>query len=75
MPQRLGQKAGSGRNADIRGGEDRRTQVPEERADICHGGPAVPDHIGCREDGGYSVAALSVWLVAWRLLFIWVSAR
>jgi hypothetical protein len=38
-------------------------------------GPAVPDHIGRCEGGGYSVAALSVWLLAWRLLFIWVSAR
>ena len=43
--------------------------------DICHGGPAVPDHIGRCEGGGYSVAALSVWLFAWRLLFIWVSAH
>jgi hypothetical protein len=33
---RLGQKAGPGRNADIRGGKDRRTQIPEERAGICH---------------------------------------
>jgi hypothetical protein len=41
---------------------DRRTQIPEERA-----------RIGCCEGGGYSVAALSVWLLAWRLLFIWVS--
>jgi hypothetical protein len=74
-PSRLGQKAGPGRSADIRGGEDRRTQIPEERACICHRRPAVPDQIGLCEGGGYSIAALSVWLLAWRLLFIWVSAR
>jgi hypothetical protein len=38
----LGQKAGRGRNADIRGGEDRRTQIPEERAGICHGDRLFP---------------------------------
>jgi hypothetical protein len=54
---------------------DRRTQIPEERAGIGHGGPAVPDHIGRCEGGGYLVAALSLWLLAWGLLFIWVSAR
>jgi hypothetical protein len=75
MPQLAWSKGRPERNADIRGGEDRRTQIPEERAGICHGGPAVPDHIGRCEGGGYSVAALSVWLLAWRLLFIWVSAR
>jgi len=74
-PAGLVKRGGAGRNADIRGGEDRRTQIPEERAGICHGGPAVPDHIGCCEGGGYSVAALSVRLLAWTLLFIWVSPR
>jgi hypothetical protein len=68
-PAGLVKKAGPGRTPIFLAARDRRTQIPEERAGIGHGGPAVPDHIGRCEGGGYLVAALSVWLLAWALLF------